>query len=293
VVVSHKGISRSNQQEGSETELTVLDQKEIVDIVLDEVIVLDNTTGRTILVLFLDLLFFSITDGEDTFTFMDISTDLTEIDNVSFLLELLIFVAQEFSEKFFTLFLISQNPGLGEVLVKTEALRSVSVTLSIGDQSISGTILSVQVFVTGNVVGGLGKARVLLSDLSAVEEKVENEPDIGIQRSVIESILFLSPSGGNVFTNLGDDLPHELVAASKIGHEVGLVSKDEFGVFSKEGSVLVTIIKIRFEAHDFGVVVSALDNTFFDNFKDIELREEVVSFSRIIEIVSAISRLEF
>lgn len=292
MVISNEGVSRSNKQERSETELTVLDQKEVVNVVLDEVVVLDKTTGRTVLVQVLDFDFFSITDREDTFTFMNISTDFTEIDNVSFLLEFLVLGAQEFSKEFFTLFLISQNPSLGEVLVETEALGSISISFSIRDQSITGTILSVQVFMASNVIGGLGKARVLLSDLSAEEEKVENEPDISVQRSFIESFLIFSPSGGNVFTDLGDNLRHELVATSKVGHEVGLFSKDDFRVFDKVSSMFITIVKIRSKAHDFGVVFSTRDDTIFDDFKDIELGEEVVGFSRIVKVVSSVSRSE-
>jgi hypothetical protein len=292
VIISNKGVSRGDQQERSETEFTVLDQEEVVDVVLDEVVISDLTTSATVLVLVLDLDFFTIIDGEDTLSFMDISTDLTEINNVSFLLEFLVSGAQEFFKEVLTLFLISQNPGLGEVLIETEALRSVFISFSIGDQSITCSILSVQVIMTSNVVRGLGKARVLLSDLSAVEEKVENEVNISIQRHIVECVLLLLESWGNVLTNLGDDLVHKLVATSKVTDEVALFSKDKLRVFSKIGSVLITIVKIRLETHDLGIIVSTLDDTVFDDFKDIELGEEVVGSSGIIEIISAIHRLE-
>jgi hypothetical protein len=292
MVISNERVGGGNKQERSETELSVLDQKEVVDVVLDQVIVLNNTASRTVLIELLDLGLFSISNREDTLSFMDISTDLTEINDVSFLFKLLILGTKEFLKEFFTLFLISQHPGLGEILVETEALLSGFISLSISDQSVTGLIFSVKIFVASNMVGVLGQAGILLADLSVEEEKVENEVNVSIQRCVIELVLLLSESWGDILTDLGDDLPHELVATSKVSDEICLFGKDKLGVLNKVSSMLIAVVEIWLQAHHLGVVVGSLDDTVFDDFENVKLGKEIVSGSRIVEVVRTVDWLE-
>ncbi len=72
----------------------------------------------------------------------------------------------------------------------------------------------------GDVVGGLGKAGELFSDLASEKPKVENEVNVGIKGHVVEGILAFGKFWSDVFADHRENLTHELVTGGIVGNKV-------------------------------------------------------------------------